>query len=404
MAMLLEDVQKLFFPVPGKESRSIGAELEMIPLRKGTSDRVFAQEGTHNGAGFVAAIGREFRWTEERMGSDPSCWNFSDGRISFEPGGQIEFSSAVFPTASALVQSMERWTAVFDSRAELEGIELRRVGIDDRANIQDVPLQLHRERYAAMTRYFDSVGPYGVLMMRQTASLQVNVDRGSQPLERWRLLNALAPYLVAIFANSPLYAGTDSGHKSYRAYVWRMLDPRRTGIAYDPTNPAQGYLDFALDAPVILGARDNRYPAFRELLENSTATKEVWDVHLSTLFPEIRPREYFEIRSIDAIDPAHICAAIAFVAGLIYAHHSASAAQELLGDPDAELLKQAGQFGLNNSGIRERAAELVKLALAGCRSLGSAYISEPDLQHAEEYFRRYTLNGRSPADDRTNSP
>ena len=388
MDSLLEDVRSLFLPATSEhaaKSQRIGAELEMIPLHAANGKRVLAQSGSPSGSEFVTSLGREFGWDEQRMDPDPSTWDFADGRVTFEPGGQIELSSAVFPTGSALIQSMQRWMSLFNSRAKNAGIELRTVGIDDRNPITDVPLQLGRDRYTAMTRYFDSIGPFGIVMMRQTASLQINVDRGERPLERWHLLNSLAPYLIAIFANSPSYAGADTGHKSYRAHIWRMLDPRRTGITWDARDPIGRYLEFALDAPVILSSREG-YPTFRELLEEKSATKEIWDVHLSTLFPEIRPREYFEIRSIDAIEPAHVCAAVALVCGVVYAENSALAAMELLGDPDPALLVRAGQVGLDDSEICVRSTTLVQLAIEGCRALGPAYIGQPEIRAAESFF------------------
>ena len=62
-------------------------------------------------------------------------------------------------------------------------------------------------------------------MMRQTAAFQVSLDFDDEPRLRWRLLNAVAPYVTAIFANSPVYEGLATGHQSFRAQVWRRLDP-----------------------------------------------------------------------------------------------------------------------------------------------------------------------------------
>ena len=381
------------------ESTAIGAELEMVPVRSETGERVFAQDGSPSGSELAVSVAREFGWTEEPMGSDPSCWSFADGRLTFEPGGQIELSSAVFPSASQLLESMKQWMHELRDRAASLGVELQTIGIDPHNPIERVPLQLHRERYEAMTSYFESIGPYGVLMMRQTASLQINVDRGRNPLERWRLLNALAPYLVAIFANSPRYNGAPTGHKSFRAHIWRSLDPRRTGLAYG-NDPIAHYLDFALDAPVILVKHGKRHLSFRELLaSDDSVTQETWDVHLSTLFPEIRPREYFEIRSIDSIDPEYLAAAVCLVAGVVYANDASLAAADLLGEPDDSLLTRAGVSGLDDTGLRDRASRLVRIALDGCASLGHAYFAQSHLQQAEEFFQRYTLRGLSPADD-----
>jgi glutamate--cysteine ligase len=399
---LLESVRSLFKPAVDKSeqnSRSIGAELEMIPVTKSSGHRVLAKDGHPSGSDFIASIAAEFAWQEEQMPPDPSCWSFQDGRMSFEPGGQIELSSAVYPTASSLLRAMEKWTGILVDRAAQSGILLRTIGVDDRTPITGVPLQLQRKRYRAMTEYFDSVGPFGVLMMRQTASLQINVDRGAEPLERWRLLNALAPYMVAIFANSPRYEGGDTGHKSYRAHIWRMLDPLRTGVAVAAEDPAKAYCDFALRAPAILFGSGNKFPTFQDLVDKQSVTMEDWDTHLSTLFPEVRPREYFEIRSTDAIDPLHVCAAIAFVVGLVYGKRPPAELIDVIGTADNALLARAGQFGLDDSEIRAKATLLSRFALKECETLGTDYISGADIAKAGDFFARYTLRGRSPADD-----
>lgn len=399
---LLESVLRLFSPageVAARNSMSLGAEIEMIPVSTQTGQRVLAQGQSPSGAELLAAMGHEHGWAEEEMDSDPSCWTLKDGRVTFEPGGQIEFSSAVFPTADSLIDALDVWLPRFREQARRMGIALKTIGIEESVSIDRVPLQLQRERYRIMTRYFNSIGSFGVVMMRQTASLQINVDRGEFPLERWRLLNALAPYLVAIFANSPQYDGEQTGHRSYRAHVWRNLDSRRTGIVYKAGAEAERYLEFALNAPVILGSGSDQFPTFAQILTDGCATPDLWETHLSTLFPEIRPRDYFEIRSIDSIKPEFVSAAIALVAGLTYHEKTAMDAAALLGEPSSELLAMAGTMGLSDPTIQAKAAALTQLAIEGCRGLGAGYISAEKLSRAMEFFDQYTLNGRSPGDD-----
>lgn len=400
--LLLENVRRLFIPSDDVESRrsmAMGAELEMIPVIAQTRERVLAQDSLISGSRFLASMGHEYGWTEVSMDSDPSSWNFPDGRVTFEPGGQIEFSSAVFASAETLIDTFDTWIPRFAARAREMGIELKTIGIEDRVSVRDVPLQLNRHRYRMMTEYFETIGPFGVRMMRQTASLQINVDRGERPMSRWRLLNALSPYLVAIFANSPRYNAAQTGHRSYRSHVWRNLDPLRTGIVYSDGSEAQQYLEFALNAPVILNGQMDAFPTFSELLSTGNATTEQWETHLSTLFPEIRPREYFEVRSIDSIPLEWIPAAIVFIAGLVYSEAASAKAVALLGAPDPELLVKAGVTGLTDQTLRRGAQTLVGQALEGCLILGDEYISQKNLSRAVEFFEEYTLRGRSPSDD-----
>src|SRR5204862_2310934 len=199
------------------------------------------------------------------------------GRISFEPGGQLELSTSPHPTASSVVQSTRSLVGLLRATMEANGIDLVASGVDPYNDIGVVPLQLHRERYVGMTHYFESIGPSGVRMMRQTAALQINVERGDNPLARWLLLNAITPVVVALFSNSSSYAGKRVNHASYRAHLWRTLDDSRTGIAYDESDPISHYLAFALDAYAMRsGNRTRPYETFREWMRGADVSLDDW--------------------------------------------------------------------------------------------------------------------------------
>jgi glutamate--cysteine ligase len=271
---------------------------------------------------------------------------------------------------------------------EANGIDLVASGVDPYNDIGAVPLQLHRERYVGMTHYFESIGPSGVRMMRQTAALQMNLERGEDPGSRWRLLNALSPIIVALFANSREYARRSTEWASYRAQLWRTLDRSRTGIIYDESRPAERYLEFALDAIAMRGGDGLPHRRFRKWIQESSVSTEDWLFHLSTLFPEVRPKEFFELRSADTIEPQALAAPVVFVTGLVYDEESARHATQLLGSPSEELLERAGRFGLADTEIRSIAAHVVGHALDGAQRLGSGYIAPAHIAVAEQYFAR----------------
>ncbi|HCU11168.1 MAG TPA: hypothetical protein DGB72_03475 [Gemmatimonadetes bacterium] len=325
-------------------------------------------------------------WHEQSNGGDPSSWKLADGAyISFEPGGQIEISTAPKPTASEGIDSTQRLVKMLRDAMSNAGIELLARGVDPFNTIDAVPLQLQRERYADMTRYFDSIGPSGVQMMRQTAALQINLERGKDPKSRWRLLNSLAPIVVALFANSRQYARKPTGWASYRAHLWRTLDPSRTGIIYDEASHVERYLRFALDAIAMRGGGPS-YRAFREWIREPAINRDDWLFHLSTLFPEVRPKEFFELRSADTIEPDALAAPVVFVTGLVYDDECARRASELIGAPSEKLLERAGRLGLADPEIRRIASRLVVLALEGGRRLGGDYLRRPHLEAAYRYF------------------
>jgi glutamate--cysteine ligase len=380
----------------------IGAELEFIPFDETTLRPVpIVSENASSSLAVLRLLARRSGWTEIPAGDDPPSWSLPDGgRVSFEPGGQIELSSAPTDNPSGLIRDLQCTAQLLSSAFANTGAMLETVGVDPYNDIADVMLQLHRPRYERMTRYFDSIGSSGVRMMRQTASLQINVDAGADPIGRWLLLNALAPYVVAIFANSPVYAGRVTGHKSYRSYLWRTLDPSRTGLRGISGNVVDSYLDFALGAGAMMRS-DGAYGSFADWIECGEPTDQDWDVHVSTLFPEVRPRRYFELRSADTIAPECLAAPIVFVAGLLADESTSRAASELLGNSPGPSLEVAGREGLRNQKVAQLSNRLVDLALGGATSLGDAYISRADVDAAAQFFDCYTRQGRSPGDDRS---
>jgi glutamate--cysteine ligase len=236
-------------------------------------------------------------------------------------------------------------------------------------------------------------------MMRQTAAIQMSIDLGPTPLERWRLLATLAPVVAAVFANSPSDSGVATGERSIRRRIWAQLDPRRTGLPALGADPVSEYLEFALAAPAfLLGDDPSRSEPFAHWIPRG-ATMDDWHTHLSTLFPEVRPRGYFEFRVADANEGDAAAALVALVAGIAWHPASTTAALTQLPAPNTALMARAGRDALADPELAAAAQTAVDLALAGCRALGPALLDASDLMRAERFFNRYTRASRSPADD-----
>jgi len=381
--------------------RRIGAEIEWIPVDRASGAVVPIATSIET----LRRLAREAiggPWRECPSASGAPTWRLADGSmVSFEPGGQLECSSAPSDSASVVAARLVAVGARIDAALGASAdARLLAVGLDPINPLAAVPMQLGGPRYRAMAAYFDTIGPAGARMMRQTASVQVSLDRGADPTMEWRLLNGLAPYLVAIFANSPRSAGAPSGHVSARAATWRAVDPRRTGIFEARDVPAAEYAAFALAAPAIL---EPSYPVFADLVARADRPAgdllAAWDAHLTTLFPEVRPRGTFEVRSADAIPLPWLVVPLALIGGLLYDPAAAREAAAVVGDPDAALLERAGTLGLHDARLAEGARDLAVLAVEGCRRLGPAFLDGPDLDRVVDFVDRYTRRARAPADD-----
>ncbi len=402
---LLAHVEATVFSAPAMASltpRRIGAEVELIPLEANTGRRMpLEAESGPAILPFLRRFAVRQGWGEARTPKGVPCFLVrGGGTIGFEPGGQIEFSTPPSRSATALLNRLRSVVVPLRAAAAAEGIELLSSGIDPHNDQAAAPLVLDCKRYRRMAEHFATISPFGGVMMRQTASIQVSLDFDDEPRARWRLLNSVAPYVTAIFASSPVYMGAATGHRSYRAHAWRRLDPCRTGLPFDAARPAEAYLDFALAAPAILFPTvGGQYLPFGEWLGRANPSIEEWEAQLSTLFPEVRPRGHCEVRSADAVDPAWYAAPVVFLAGLAYDPHALHAALELVPWSDAALLERAGREGLRDPRIARTAADLFELALAGCRALGAGFVHPSHLEEARAYYDRYTGRGRSPADD-----
>jgi len=390
-SLVLDVASRLFASSANPNALTVGAELELLPMIGRTHEPPLIHGG--KGPSLADCIRRALpagEWHEVMTDSGAPSWNLPDAtRISFEPGGQIEISSRAYTSCSALIAFLNETADRLSTAAKREGIELLSIGIDPYNDVASVPLQLHSDRYVRMTRYFEARGDSGTRMMRQTAALQISVDHGMRPLARWQLLNALAPFVVALFANSSRYRDADTDHQSYRAHLWRTLDRSRTGIPFDGKDPPRRYAEFALNAGSLRGWADaGEFHTFRSHLDLHDAVMDDWNFHLSTLFPEVRPKEYFELRSADTIDPSDVAAPLVFITGLVYHAPSARAAIAIAGAPDEALLERAGRAGLTNPEIRSRAAKLVDLSLEGAHALGNDYITSEDRSHAAAWLER----------------
>jgi len=390
--LLREEVFRLHDPPTGPPH--VGLEVEFLVLEKGTG-AVPRLDVT------LAALrrpGASGAWEEARSTRETPVFHLpGHGRLSFEPGGQVEVSTPALRSASDVVA----WTGGILSDLEdaltRAGLELLGLGIDPCNPVERVPLQLDAPRYRRMASWLARRGTHGARMMRQSASVQVNMDYGESPLRAWRLMNAAAPSFTAIFANSPRYAGVATGHQSYRSFVWRELDPDRTGL-FPCLDPVEEYLDFALEAPaILLGPEGAAAEPFRIWWNRLAATLDDWRAHLTTLFPDVRPRGYLEIRCLDALPREWIGVPPVLLAGLLYSPDAMAAAERLLGPPDPDLAWLAGEVGLRAPRLGAISQELFTIGLEGAKAL-PGMVTESDLATAHLFYETFTKDRRSPAD------
>jgi glutamate--cysteine ligase len=282
-----------------------------------------------------------------------------------------------------------------------------------------------KARYAVMRPFLAARGALAEDMMAMTGSTQASFDFGSERdlAEKLRTALAVQPVTVALWANSPIVNGADTGWQCYRTRVWEETDPARSGLlpfAFAPgfeEEPYRRYVEWALGVPMIFLRRDGRYlethgrtfGAFlAEGIGGERPTLADWEDHLSTLFPEVRVKGVVEVRAADACDPALTKAFCAFWKGLLYDRAARAEAFDALRGLDVEerrgFMRAAGREGLRGRApgggtIAELASRLVEIAAQGLCRQHCCGEKGNDERVWLEPLRERAAAARSPADD-----
>ena len=268
------------------------------------------------------------------------------GTVSLEPGGQFELSGAPLETVHELGAETQLHLDQVRAVGNDLGIGLLGVGFSPNWSFQETP-RMPKQRYDVMRRYMPLVGSRGLDMMYRTATIQVNLDFADEAdmIKKLRVSLALQPIATAIFACSPFAERQPSGYLSLRSEVWRHTDRARTGMlpfVFEPGMSFERYADYALSVPMYFIYRDGRYidvagASFKDFMEGrlpalpgERPTIDDWSDHLTTLFPEVRMKQFLEMRGADGGRWRRICAVAAFWTGLLYEASSLDAAWDLV--------------------------------------------------------------------------
>ncbi len=236
--------------------------------------------------------------------------------VTLEPGGQLEFSSSPHLNVFSLKKEHQHYLLTVLPEASQKNLLLLGLGFDPLSNFEDIPW-VPKERYLLMRDYIPQKGALALDMMTRTASFQVSLDYTSEQdmCEKFRIGLALQPLISTLFASSILKERQILPFQSYRSYVWQHTDDARTGGLEFVFNDGMGferYIDYILDVPLYFIYRDGKYisaqsQTFRDFMKGDLKvlprefpTITDWELHISTVFPDVRLKTYLEMRGADS--------------------------------------------------------------------------------------------------------
>ena len=379
----------------GAKSRSdwrVGAEFEKFAI-----DRSTGRHLTYNEPGgirsMLESLVERFGWEPHFEGEFLTALSRHGSMISLEPGSQVEFSTPPLGTIAELGAALDNHRTEIRSVTDPAKVAWIASGVSPFQSAEQIPLGI-RPRHKLMAEYLPERCPMALPMMKATASTQVAFDYSNEAdaMRKFRVALMLSPIVNAIWANSPYYAGRSTGFASYRSQIWLGMDPDRSGLL--PEFLIRGpsfdrWVDYLLHVPMLFVCHEGQYfPAtgttFSEFLRRGHRgrfpTMADWEIHLTTVFPEVRLKHFLEVRGADANGPALALAVPALWKGLLY-DEDALARVEFLCDawePQAlpQLFDDTSATGLDTkfegTTVLNLAGQIAAIASAGLERQGEA--------------------------------
>ena len=332
-----------------------------------------------------------FGWVEVSESGNIIALRKDNQSITLEPGGQLELSGAplenIHQTCSEVNEHLKQ--------VKIIGNELNIGFLGVGARLEGKlasDLWMPKPRYKIMKDYMPLVGNLGLEMMADTCTVQANLDYSSEQDMRRKLKTSfiLQPIVTALFASSPIEKMKPSKYISRRAAIWFDVDKDRCGtpkFIFDEDLSFESWVDYALKIPMYFIRRNGQYincagASFEkfmlgqlEQLPNEKPTILDWEDHLSTIFTEIRLKQYIEFRGADAGPWKSLCALPALWVGLLYDSESLNEAESLAKSWSFDMYKKAYEevpikgldLIINKRSINDHAKDLIAISKRGLK-------------------------------------
>ncbi len=389
----------------------VGTELEVFGFHR-DDGRSASLEDLQ---GVLSRLGERLGWQPDREASGDLVGLKGEGAsVSLEPGGQLEFATRPHRALRELRDELTTYCRALSEAGGERSLGFWCVGHQPFVDLSNVP-RMPKARYERMRSYLSHQGPRALEMMHLTSSIQCTVDFRDEDnlVAKTRTAVRASPFLSALVAASPFKRGAPNGFKSIRYQIWLETDAQRCGIWPEMTDDEglrlHRYIRRAMDVVPMFFIRDGRYlPAeakpfaafVHEGFEGTTLTVSDFVDHLTTFFPEVRPKGYLEMRGADCLPPVYATAVTGFWRGLLDDDATRAAADDRLRAMDYEtitrLQPQVAVHGLSADSAAGPVLEVVRwLVTTAYERLRDG---APDCAECLEPLVELARDGQSPAD------
>ncbi len=331
--------------------RRVGIEIERLGMWDDFSPFQYSDVKLSNGdirpgaATLLTQLSQKHHWPKiHNAKGQPMGLTTTLGKVSLEPGSQVELSTDPFSDLMTIKQKVDWFENSVADLTSPWGLSWIGLGVNPLNKVSEIEL-IPSSRYTIMDNFLSHRGTLGTSMMRRTSSVQINLDYTSEEeaIEMLRVSLLVAPISYALFGNSPFLEGKETDYLSFRGKIWQETDPSRTGLlpeAFEKDFTFDDYAHYLWQEPLMfvqdtktnylpgLGLSLSQIEKDQLSLPQVTCSEANQLNSMRELFSEARIKlGYIEVRSIDGLLPDYRYAASSFWLGILY---SASARKEVL--------------------------------------------------------------------------
>ena len=248
---------------------------------------------------------------------------------SLEPGGQLEWASSPQISLWSIQQEYSKHIEYQKRLCKKNGIDVGHFSVEPISHPYDIEL-IKSKKYHLMNDMFKHTGTMGPWMMRNTTSLQLNVDylNEKDANEMAFISDAIQPLASILFSNAPFREGRLAGHENLRWKIWNETDKSRCRTLFD--HNIRGcerlidiYVDWLLSRKAIfIENPESVFDEFEDTLENmiqSGSSDHLIGSAFRQIFTHVRFKTVLEVRACDRQQKGDEIVPAAFLTGLLTA-------------------------------------------------------------------------------------
>ncbi len=337
----------------------IGAELEYFVVNS-ASNRSISYYGENGIKSLLETlVNKGFRPTLD--GTNIVGVTNSFLAITLEPGAQFEISLNPQKNVSDLENNYLEFLQIIEPILKLRDQTLHSSGYLPVSRIDEIRF-IPKKRYDFMAEYLKNQGSMALNMMKGTASVQVAIDFSSEQdfAKKMLLASRLTPILSAVYDNSPVFEGNPYNEFCLRTKIWNNCDDDRCGIIpqiFLKDFGYEKYAEYLLDLiPIFIlqnGKAAKCAKPFKEIFDPFNNTEQQMNHIFSMCFPDVRARNYIELRMTDSLPYPLNIAFLELINSVFYDKQVFKRTSDLLNDITLEDI-QAAKREIIKSGIKAK--------------------------------------------------